>query len=131
MCVLLNILDEVAPGAYLTPHIEKLSHHRHPEVRISKQFVKRSLITTFFVLALNRRKFCPENQQGTHDRNHTQHQIRHYHPQRLGAEIRSVKVLCLQRINLFSAQLDAGKNENRSDQYSRDRTEGVKRLGKI
>src|ERR1035438_428992 len=96
MSVLLNVGNEVTPGANLSANIKELCDNGEQEVRIPKQFSKMSVVTSvLFVLALNAGKFRADNQDRPDEREHPDDQIGLNDAQGLVTEVGFVGVLRL------------------------------------
>src|SRR3974390_1511845 len=85
----------------------------------------------FFMLALDGRKLCAENQESPDQSKHTDEEIGLNDAQCFGAKVGFVGVLGLACRDLIRSQLDAGKNENRADQGAGNGAQRIKSLRKI
>ena len=101
-------------------------------MRIAQKLAEVAVIAcTVFVLALDGRKFGPQNQQRPKNCDHSNEQIGLDNTQLFRLEISFVKSLRLAGGDLLRAELHSGKNEDRPNERSADGSDGIEGLGKI
>src|SRR5208283_3869339 len=72
----LNIVDEVAPGAYLRAHVEKLRQNSEDKMWLPQANMGRARSRALrCVLDAQRRKFCHQDQYGPKERQAPQHKV--------------------------------------------------------
>ena len=89
------------------------------------------MVAAGFMLALNGGKLGANNQNCPEDGEDSQRQVRLHHAQRFRAQVRVIKVLRLQGIDLRGTQFHSRKNECRADQDTGDGAERIERLREV
>src|SRR6266481_2236743 len=132
MRVLLNVGNEIAPGAHLCANIEELRDNREKEVGIAEQIAEMSAVAgLILVLAVNRGKFRAQDKHRPDQGNRADDEIGLHDAQRFRTKVCLVSVTCLLCGDFLRRQLDTGKNKDRANQGAANRTQWIEGLREV
>ena len=109
MRVILNVLNQEAPGAHLRAHVKKLRRDTLKKVRIVQQIAEPAFVTGILFLGFlfNMGEFCFQDQKGHDPDDHTQDNIGMDYSQCFTFQVGVESTLRLEGIDLLRAQLDS------------------------
>src|ERR1039458_3428559 len=133
MCVVLRILDEIAPGPNLCAHVAELRNDREKKLRISKQTPIPSIAIRLSgrVLVCNGRKLNSENRVRPYQDDNTQYHVGRKDSLCFMPQEGIVYSMGFHPCDLGRPGFNSGKDKQRTNHRSTDRSNGIERLRKV